>query len=53
MGEPEDDDPAKVRSVLQGCGEFGINHLVVRSSGGDYLTGLGLVSRLPPRCFQL
>jgi hypothetical protein len=27
MGEPEDDDPAKIRSVIQGCGEFGINHL--------------------------
>ena len=20
MGEPEDDDPAKIRSVIQGCG---------------------------------
>jgi hypothetical protein len=27
MGEPEDDDPAKVCSVSQGCGEFGINRL--------------------------
>ena len=29
MGEPEDDDPAKIRSVIQGCGEFGISHLKV------------------------
>ncbi len=28
MGEPEDDDPAKVCSVSQGYGEFGINRLV-------------------------
>jgi hypothetical protein len=27
MGEPEDVDPAKVRSVSRGCGEFGINRL--------------------------
>ena len=27
MGEPEDDDPAKIRSVIQGCGEFGVNRL--------------------------
>jgi hypothetical protein len=27
MGEPEDVDPAKIRSVIQGCGEFGINRL--------------------------
>jgi hypothetical protein len=27
MGEPEDADPAKVRSVSRGCGEFGINRL--------------------------
>jgi 4-carboxymuconolactone decarboxylase len=30
MGEPEDEDPAKVRSVIRGCGEFGISHLVAR-----------------------
>src|SRR2546426_611937 len=28
MGEPEDADPAKVRSVSRGCEEFGINRLV-------------------------
>jgi len=27
MGEPEDADPATIRSVIQGCGEFGINRL--------------------------
>jgi hypothetical protein len=27
MGEPEDADPAKVRSVNRRCGEFGINRL--------------------------
>jgi hypothetical protein len=27
MGEPEDAVPATIRSVIQGCGEFGINHL--------------------------
>jgi hypothetical protein len=37
MGEPEDDDPAKIRSVIQGCGGFGINHLG---------TGLGVISTL-------
>jgi hypothetical protein len=29
MGEPEDDDPVKIRSVIQGCGEFGVNRLGV------------------------
>jgi hypothetical protein len=23
MGEPEDDDPAKIRSVVRGCGGLG------------------------------
>jgi hypothetical protein len=27
IGEPEDVEPAKIRSVSQGCGEFGINRL--------------------------
>jgi hypothetical protein len=27
IGEFEDADPAKIRSVIQGCGEFGISHL--------------------------
>jgi arsenite-transporting ATPase len=27
MGEPEDADPATIRSVIRGCGEFGINRL--------------------------
>ena len=31
MGEPEDADPAKIRSVIQGCGEFGINRLPRKS----------------------
>ena len=45
MGESEDADPAKVRSVIRGCGEFGINHLALvdfddeldleRESGGQ------------------
>jgi hypothetical protein len=40
MGEPEDADPAKIRSVIQWCGEFGINRLgnparaVGRGAGG-------------------
>jgi hypothetical protein len=29
MGEPEDDDPATIRSVIQGCAEFGINRLAL------------------------
>jgi uncharacterized protein len=31
MGESEDADPAKIRSVIRGCGEFGINRLVAGS----------------------
>jgi hypothetical protein len=27
IGEPEDVDPAKIRSVFQGCEEFGIKRL--------------------------
>ena len=27
MGEPEDAVPATIRSVIQGCGEFGVNRL--------------------------
>src|SRR5438132_9062343 len=34
MGESEDAVPATIRSVIQGCGEFGINHLELPQPGG-------------------
>jgi hypothetical protein len=47
IGEPEDADPEKIRSVSQGCGEFGINRLGCQQSVDARESGLGTSSLLP------